>query len=111
MTGNVVGWLYLFVSIESVALQIASLVRLRGGSRGRVQRHLVRTVATRVGVYSIYAGVATINLIIHAFLSTPATAIFTAVAVVWQINSLADARLGRELANNDKAGAASHGER
>lgn len=103
MTVDTLAWLYLFVSVESVALQIVSLLRLRGGTGGRVQRHLVRTVGFRVGVYSVYVGVATVNLIIHSFLSPPATAIFTGVAIVWQLNSLADARLGRDLANHRKA--------
>jgi hypothetical protein len=96
--------LYLFVSVESVLIQIGSLVRLRGGRRDQVHRHLVRTVGTRVVVMSVYVGVAVDNLLTHSLLSPSGTAIFTAVAIVWQLNSLADARLGRELANNNQSG-------
>jgi hypothetical protein len=101
--GDALAILYLFVSLESVALQIVSLARLRGGPPDQVHRHLVRTVATRVAVMSVYVGVAVDNLLTHSLLSPSGTAIFTAVAVVWQLNSLADARLGRDLAGNRKA--------
>jgi hypothetical protein len=102
MTGVVLAILYLFVSVESVALQVVSLVRLRGGLSGPVHRHLVRTVATRVVVMSVYVMVAVVNLLTHSLLTPSGTAIFTAVAVVWQLNSLADARLGRDLATNQE---------
>jgi hypothetical protein len=104
MTGVVLAILYLFVSIESVALQIVSLVRLRGGLSDPVHRHLVRTVATRVVVMSGYVVIAVVNLLTHSLLTPSGTAIFTAVAVVWQLNSLADARLGRDLANSKTKG-------
>lgn len=103
MTGDGLAILYLFVSLESVALQIVSWVRLRGGVADQVHRHLVRTVATRVVVMSVYVLVAIVNLLTHSLLSPSGTAIFTAVALVWQLNSLADARLGRDLAHNRKA--------
>jgi hypothetical protein len=103
MTSDALAILYLFVSVESVMLQIVSLVRLRGGLSDQVHRHLVRTVATRVVVMSVYVVVAVVNLLTHSLLSPSGTAIFTAVAVVWQLNSLADARLGRDLAGNRKA--------
>jgi hypothetical protein len=93
--------LYLFVSVESVAIQLVSLYRLRGRTAGSVGRHLRRTVLTRVIVMSVYVGVGTVNLLDRSTLSVPALVLFTAVALVWQVNSLADARLGR--ATNGKA--------
>jgi hypothetical protein len=104
MTSVVLAWLYLFVSVESVALQIVSLARLRGGLPDQVHRHLVRTVATRVVVMSVYVVVAIVNLLTHSLLTPSGTAIFTAVAVIWQLNSLADARLGRDMANSKPEG-------
>jgi heme A synthase len=88
---------YLFVSLESVLIQVLSLLRLRGGKRDLTHRHLVRTVLTRVIVMSVYVGVGVTNLITHTLLSIPALAIFTGAALVWQVNSLLDVRLRNKL--------------
>ena len=94
--------LYLFVSVESVAIQLVSLYRLRGRQRDAVGRHMLRTVLTRVIVMSVYVGVGVVNLLDRSTLSVPALVIFTVVALVWQINSLADAKLARERNGNSE---------
>jgi hypothetical protein len=95
VTYLVLAILYLVVSVESVALQLFSLWRLRSGHHDNVHSHLLRTVVTRVIVMSVYVGIGVFNLFDRSTLSVPALSIYTAVAIVWQINSLADARLAR----------------
>jgi hypothetical protein len=92
--------LYLFVSLESVAIQTVSLVRLRGGPPDRVHRHLVRTVTCRVAVMSVYSGIGVVNLIDRSTLSIVALAVYTGAALLWQVNSLADVRLRRDLTHD-----------
>jgi heme A synthase len=86
---------YLLVSVESVAIQLVSLYRLRGQSDGPVGAHLRRTVLTRVIVMSVYVGVGVANLV-HTLPVWVVLAVYTGAAIVWQINSLADARLARD---------------
>lgn len=95
--GLVLSVLYLFVSGESFLLQAISLIRLWGGPQDLTQRHLVRTVLSRVAMQLVYVGVGIANLVTHALLSIPALIIFTTAALVWQINSLMDVRLRNRL--------------
>jgi hypothetical protein len=95
--GLVLSVLYLFVSLESVFIQVLSLIRLRGGVKDITHKHLVRTVLTRVIVMSVYVGVGVANLVTHTLLSIPALVIFTGAALVWQVNSLIDVRLRNKL--------------
>jgi hypothetical protein len=101
LTDTVLAVLYLFVSVESVAIQLVSLARLRSRYRDAVHRHLLRTVRTRVIVMSAYVGLGMYNLLDRNNLSIVALSLYTAVALVWQFNSLADARLARERNGKD----------
>jgi hypothetical protein len=99
VTEIILAFVYLLVSIESVAIQVVSLLKLRGGTPDPVHKHLVRTVGCRVGVMTSYVGIAIANILTHNVLSVPALAEFIAVTLVWQVNSLADVRLRRNMAN------------
>jgi hypothetical protein len=96
VTDIVLTLLYLFVSVESLCIQVFSLVRVRLARRGRVQRHLRRTVVCRVLAMSAYVVLSALNAFQHTLLSVPALAVFTATALMWQLNSLADVRLSKD---------------
>ncbi len=96
---------FLLVSCLSLAFQAAALGRLTG-RRSRTQAEglaaagYVRTVACRVLAAAVYAVAAAVQLAGTGTLSAEALVVFTAVQLLWWLNSLADIRVRRALAQS-----------
>lgn len=106
MTGVVVGYALLTVSLISLAIQGWALVRILLlplpplPTERMAYRGLRRTALTRVGAALLYiaVGLYAINRPEDQLFSLIA---FTVVQIAWQLNSLADVRLRRRLAHID----------
>ena len=70
---------------------------------------MMRTVACRVLAASLYVGVGITGLLAQQVLTVLALAVFSFVQILWQVNSVADIRLRRRLADrsDDQAGKSS----
>lgn len=94
--------LFLAVSCLSLAFQVAALARLASRRAGTPAEVLVsggylRTVACRVLAAMAYVVVAAVQLAGDGSLSAEALTVFTAVQILWWLNSLADIRIRRHL--------------
>ena len=99
MKGIVLDWIWMVVSSESLLVQVISFVRMgsKGGEKDLAYRHLFMTVGIRVAIYSGYVAVAAYNLVNQSFVSPQAAAVLTLIAIVWQVVSLSDVRVGRYI--------------
>jgi hypothetical protein len=59
------------------------------------RRGLVRTAVCRVAVAVLYLSIAVATLVGHSLSDAAALAVFIAIQLVWQANSVADVRLSR----------------
>jgi hypothetical protein len=102
--------LFLLVSCLSMTLQAVALARLaarRAGAaaEGMVAAGYVRTAACRVLAATVYVAVAAVQLAGDGSLTAEALIVFTAIQVLWQVNSLMDIRIRRALSEPGPGGA------
>lgn len=92
------------VSAGSAAVHCVAWWRLTRGpvAVGRAarlaRRGLIRTVACRILAAVVYIGVAVVTVVARPALPVVALAVFTGTQLLWQLNSLLDVRLRRDLA-------------
>lgn len=95
--------MFLLVSCLSWMFQLLAFIRLAARRARTPTEELVgggylRTVACRVLAATIYVVVAATQLSGSGTLSAEALIVFTAVQVIWQVNSVMDIRIRRSLA-------------
>jgi len=100
---------FLIVSCLSLVLQVLAFVRLAVQQAGTPMVELVaagylRTVGCRVLAATIYVVVAAVQLAGEGSLTPEALIVFTAVQIIWQLNSLADITVRRKLASPERDG-------
>jgi hypothetical protein len=91
MTENILSLLFLAVSLLSVVTQGRAFVRayhLAGPIRDRT----VRTIGCRLIAAAVYVGLGTMTLIARDDFPVVSLAVFTAVQLLWQANSILDLR-------------------
>jgi hypothetical protein len=100
--------LFLVVSCLSLVLQVLAFARLvvqhsTSATEKLVGDGYLRTVGCRVLAATVYVVVAAVQLTGAGTLTAEALAVFTAVQVLWQLNSLADIKVRRKLASAEEA--------
>jgi hypothetical protein len=95
---------FLAVSCVSLMLQVLAFTRLAVQKAASPTEKLVgdgylRTIGCRVLAATVYVVVAAVQLAGAGELTAEALVVFTAVQILWQLNSLSDIRIRRELGN------------
>jgi hypothetical protein len=95
---------FLAVSCVSLMLQVLAFTRLAVQKAASPTEKLVgdgylRTIGCRVLAATVYVVVAAVQLAGAGELTAEELVVFTAVQILWQLNSLSDIRIRRELGN------------
>jgi hypothetical protein len=109
MSGPILAWLFVGISVVSTTIQGSSWHKLRRLPRGEEERErrvyggMVRTAVCRVVAAGAYVAFGVTSLAVGA-LPVLALIVFAGIQVMWQLNAVADVRLRRWLARNDHTG-------
>jgi hypothetical protein len=102
MTQTLVNALFLIVSLVSLSVQMMAIRKLvmwpkvHGSEQVMVHRSMVRTVVCRVVAAGMYVMLGIYTLTAGPNLSV-SFGLFTLVQVLWQVNSIADIKLRKQL--------------
>lgn len=100
---------FLLVSCISWVFQVLAFIRMAARRARTATEELVgggylRTIACRVLAATIYVVVAAVQLAGDGTLSFEALIVFTGVQLIWQVNSVMDIRIRRNLSQAGRPG-------
>lgn len=95
--------IYLTVSTTSLTVHTVAFTRIMTqSSSGIARRGLLRTSLCRVSASAVYVGLGLMALSTTSNTGMAALVALILIQLMWQVNGVCDARLGRRLANKPK---------